>query len=239
VGEPGNGSRPQSDSNGSQPPSESGTRSQPGNGAGTQGHAAGGQAAGGQATSPGAGAHSLGAHAATGQYGTRSEPLARTGTQTIRPGGGAVTVPGGLVGTQLPVGPATAAQDGRLRVVRGRRTRRVVRRIDVWTVFKMSLLFYVCVFLVFMIAGIILWNIAESFNVITSVEKFIKSLFDLQSFTFRPMVVLQSSALGGAALVLLGTGANVLAALLYNLISDVVGGVQFIVLEETPSPPSE
>ncbi len=158
------------------------------------------------------------------------------------PGGPPVTAaalagPGGL-----PVGPAKpfdvqqdprSRADGGPRVVQGRRTRRVVRRIDVWTVLKMSLLFYLCVFLVFMIAGIVLWNIAEYFNVITSVEKFIRSLFDLQQFTFRPSVVLQSSVLGGGVLVLLGTGTNVLGALLYNLISDVVGGVQFIVLEET------
>jgi hypothetical protein len=119
------------------------------------------------------------------------------------------------------------------RVVRGRRTRRVVRKIDVWTVFKMSLLFYLCIFLVLLIAGIVLWNIADAFNVIHSVEKFIRSLFDLSKFTFHPEVVLQSAALGGLILVLMGTGANVLIAVLYNLISDVVGGVQFIVLEET------
>jgi hypothetical protein len=132
-------------------------------------------------------------------------------------------------------GPRRRRSDIRPVVVQGRRTRRVVRKIDVWTVLKMSFLFYLCVFLVFMIAGVVLWNIASAFNVIHTVEKFMRSIFDLQKFTFRPMVVLQSSALGGAVLVVLSTGANVLAALLYNLISDVVGGVQFIVLEETAS----
>ncbi|MDQ1429163.1 MAG: hypothetical protein QOK39_2639 [Acidimicrobiaceae bacterium] len=118
----------------------------------------------------------------------------------------------------------------------GRRTRRVVRKIDVWTVLKMSILFYLCVLLVFLVAGIVLWNIAQAFDVIHSVEKFVRSILDLQKFTFHPGVVLQSYLFGGAILVLLGTGANVLAALLYNLISDVVGGVQFIVLEEMAPP---
>jgi hypothetical protein len=122
------------------------------------------------------------------------------------------------------------------RVVRGRRTRRVVRRIDVWTVFKMSLLFYLCVFLVFMVAGLVLWNIAGYFNVITSVQKFIKSIFELQSFSFHSSVVLEALAVGGLVMVALATMANVLAALIYNLISDVVGGVQLVVLEEaTPA----
>lgn len=101
-----------------------------------------------------------------------------------------------------------------------------------WTVFKMSLLFYLCVFLVFMVAGLVLWNIASYFNVITSVEKFIKSIFELQSFTFHSSVVLEAMAVSGLVMVALGTLANSLAALIYNLISDVVGGVQFIVLEE-------
>jgi uncharacterized membrane protein affecting hemolysin expression len=112
-----------------------------------------------------------------------------------------------------------------------------VRRIDAWSVFKMSIIFYLCVLLVLLIAGVVLWNIASAFNVISSVEKFVRSLFDLQTFKLRPGVVLQSAALGGVVLVLLGTGANVLVAALYNLISDIVGGVQVIVLEEAADPP--
>lgn len=122
------------------------------------------------------------------------------------------------------------------RIVQARRTRRVVRRIDVWTVLKMSVLFYMCVFLVFMVAGVVLWNIGGYFNVITSVEKFIRSLFDLKKFTFNSSVMLEGTVVGGLILVFLGTVGNVLAALIYNLIADVVGGVQFVVLEEAPAP---
>lgn len=172
-------------------------------------------------------------------YPTRNEPRSRSSAPpSQRP-------PTGPSPAAPPVGRATTPDrresrssrrhDPGPRVVAARRTRRVVRKIDVWTVLKMSLLFYLCVFLVFLIAGVLLWNIAEAFNVITNVEKFVQSLFDLASFTFRPMVVLEASAGAGGILVLLGTGANVLAALLYNLISDVVGGVQFIILEEAPA----
>ncbi|HEX3566127.1 MAG TPA: DUF3566 domain-containing protein [Acidimicrobiales bacterium] len=165
----------------------------------------------------------------------RSDPRARSAPANRPPSGAA---------DPLPVGRARPSDRRGIRhhagnaprVVAGRRTRRVVRKIDIWTVLKLSFLFYLCVFLVFIVAGVVLWNIAQAFNVIASVEKFIRSIFDLQKFTFRPTVVLQSSVLGGAVLVLLGTGANVLASLLYNLISDVVGGVQFIVLEETTTP---
>jgi hypothetical protein len=131
---------------------------------------------------------------------------------------------------------ATRRGDGRRpRVVQGRRSRRVVRRIDTWTVLKLSFLFYLCVALVVMIAGVALWNIAAAFDVITNVEKFIRQLFDLQTFKLRSRVILGWSAVGAGVLVLLGTGINVLIALLYNLIADVVGGVQVIVLEEQES----
>lgn len=130
-----------------------------------------------------------------------------------------------------PVRPARRPRGPR--VVQGRRSRRVVRRIDSWTVFKLSFLFYLCGGLIVLIAGVALWNIAGAFDVITNVEKFIQKLFDLQSFKLQADAILGYSAIGAAVLVLLGTGANVLMALLYNLISDVIGGVQVIVLEET------
>jgi hypothetical protein len=132
--------------------------------------------------------------------------------------------------------PAVPPKTRRRRVVQGRRTRRVIRRIDAWTVLKLSFLFYLAVALVLMIAGIILWNIASTFNVIHNVEKFIRSLLDLQSFTLKPRVIFESGAAICGLVVILGTGINVLSAVLYNLMSDVVGGVQIIVLEEAEEP---
>jgi len=111
-----------------------------------------------------------------------------------------------------------------------------VRRIDAWTVFKLSLLFYLSIGLVLMVAGVILWNIASTFNVIHNVEKFVKSLLDLQSFTLNPRVIFESGAAFSGLVVFIGTGFNVLSAVLYNLMSDVVGGVQIIVLEEAEEP---
>ena len=92
-----------------------------------------------------------------------------------------------------PVGPSNGPVDRAVpvpprrqprgpRVVQGRRTRQVIRRIDSWTVFKLSLLFYLCGGLILLVAGIALWNIAGAFDVITNVEKFIQKLFDLQTF---------------------------------------------------------
>ncbi len=165
---------------------------------------------------------------------------------------GVITVPPGARAPVPPAGPPSrppvplappptgrrANRRGR-RVVQGRRSRRVVRRIDSWTVLKLSFVFYICVALVVLVAGVALWNIAAALNVIGNIEKFIRQLFDLQTFRLRSGVILAWSGVGAGVLVLLGTGINVLVAVLYNLISDVVGGVQVIVLEEQDTrPPS-
>jgi hypothetical protein len=116
--------------------------------------------------------------------------------------------------------------------VQGHRTRRIIRRFDTWTVLKVSVCFYLCAVVVLLVAGVVLWNVAATFNVISNVEKFIRSLFDLQTFRLRPWVILEYSALGGLVIVFLGTGINVLLSVVYNLISDVFGGVQVIVLQD-------
>lgn len=113
------------------------------------------------------------------------------------------------------------------------RVRGVVRHIDPWSVFRLSLLFYLCVLLVLLVAGIVLWNIASVFGVLHNFEKFIRQLFDLQSFKLHPLVALEAFALGGVVLVLLGTAVNVIATCLYNLISDVAGGVRVTILDES------
>ena len=125
--------------------------------------------------------------------------------------------------------------DYRERVSQGRRLRRVIRRVDPWTVLRFSLLFYGCMLVVGMVAGLLLWAAASTTGVIDNVEQFIKDLFALESFAFNGVLLLESTLIGGVVLVLLGTGANVLMAVLYNLTADVVGGIEVTVLEEEPA----
>ena len=97
---------------------------------------------------------------------------------------------------------------------------------------RFSLLFYTCMLLVGMVAGVLLWAAASSTGVIDNIERFIEELFALDSFAFNGLLLIESTVIGGFVLVLLGTGATVLMAVLYNLTSDVVGGVEVTVLEE-------
>jgi hypothetical protein len=98
-------------------------------------------------------------------------------------------------------------------------------------VLKLSLLFYLSSCLVLLVAGVLLWSAASSAGVIDNVENFITEIgFD--QFRFLPGQILRASALGGLVLVVAGSCANVLMAVLYNLISDVVGGVKLTLVED-------
>ncbi|HYA44103.1 MAG TPA: DUF3566 domain-containing protein [Acidimicrobiales bacterium] len=108
--------------------------------------------------------------------------------------------------------------------------------MDTWTVFKVSLAFYACVLIVLLIAGAILWNVAAAFGVLDNFDKLVRSLFALTSFKLHPLTALAWGAVIGSVLCLLGTVLNVLAAVLYNLLSDVVGGIQVFVVDDRAGP---
>ena len=120
---------------------------------------------------------------------------------------------------------------------KGRRVRRVVRKIDTWTVLRLSFVFWLCVALIGLVAAVLLWALAGRFDVFNSVSKFLESL-GILDFRFHGGVIFKAAALIAMVLVLLATGASVLLAVLYNLISDVVGGVELVVLEEEPDRPA-
>ena len=123
--------------------------------------------------------------------------------------------------------------------LRARRVRRLVRHIEPWSVLKMSLIFYFCLWVILLIAGVILWRFAVTSGTVEKVESFIEELFALETFTFNPDQIFRVSALGGLVMVVAGSGFTVLMAVLFNLISDLVGGVRMTVVERRnrPAPP--
>jgi hypothetical protein len=119
-------------------------------------------------------------------------------------------------------------------VVQGRRVRLVVRRVEPWTVLKFSVLLFATLYLVFLVAGLVLWAAATATGLRDNIEKFIGELIASNDFQILGPTMFRASVLGGMVLVVMGTGANVLMAVLYNLISDVIGGIA-VVFEERPT----
>jgi len=161
-------------------------------------------------------------------------------------------------------------------------------------VLKISVLFFLSIFLIICVASTVLWNAARTAGAIDDVESFITSLGfgncedipgqvppapttaptvagaegatttlavapepDSTStlpnedgecaagqrlvggFKFEDQRIFQAFALGGVVLVLAGSATTVVMALLFNLLSDLTGGVRVTVLEEEPIPRSE
>jgi hypothetical protein len=111
-------------------------------------------------------------------------------------------------------------------------SKRTVRHLNVWTVFKVSLAFYFMLLVAVVVASVMLWYVANAFGSIQTIEKSVKTLFDLSKFTIHPGEVAKYTSIGGGILAVCGTFANVLAAFMYNLISDLVGGIRFDVVDE-------
>ena len=109
-----------------------------------------------------------------------------------------------------------------------------MRKIDTWSVFRVSVLFYFALYLVLLVAGAILWAAATATGLRENVESFIADLIASGKFEFVGAELFRAAAIGGVILVVLGAAANLLLAVLYNLISEVVGGISMVV-EEVPS----
>ena len=182
--------------------------------------------------------------------------------------------------------------------VRARKVHRIVRHVEPWSVLKISVLFFLSLFLIICVASAVLWNAARSAGAIDDIESFVTSLgfgnceeIDGDSattpsttpstidgtadqvggiggstttvvdvpetdesstvpdedgkcaegqrlvggFEFEDQRIFQAFALGGVVLVLAGAAASVVVAMLFNLISDLTGGVRVTVLEEEPA----
>jgi hypothetical protein len=114
---------------------------------------------------------------------------------------------------------------------RVRRVTRVVRHVDTWSVFKVALVFSVFFYAVAMVAGVLLWQVAYATGTIDNVEKFFEG-FGWETFKFNGGQIFHNGWIAGLFVAVGMTGLAVLMATLFNLITDLVGGVRFSVLEE-------
>ena len=117
-----------------------------------------------------------------------------------------------------------------------RKSRVVVRRIEPWSVLKFSLLFYFCLMLIFLFAMAIIYWVLGVIGVLDSLSHLLSTLgfgnprtggFKLHGYWIFSRVFLI-----GVGSVVVWSLVNLFVALLYNLVSDVVGGVQVVLGEK-------
>ena len=95
----------------------------------------------------------------------------------------------------------------------------------------MGIVLHTALYIVIMMAGVLLWNVGSATGTIDNLESFLES-FGWESFTFEGWALFRAIAMLGIFLVLLGTGLWVLGAVVFNLITELVGGIRVTVLEE-------
>jgi hypothetical protein len=133
--------------------------------------------------------------------------------------------------TNLPANAQGASLRAPGRRPRVRRVTRVLRHIDPWSTFKVALLFSVVAYLVSLTAGVLLWRVADSTGTLDNVERWFTQ-FGWETFEFKGGEIFHNAWIIGLFGAVALTGGLVLLATLFNLVSDIVGGVRLTVLEE-------
>jgi hypothetical protein len=122
-----------------------------------------------------------------------------------------------------------------------RRTRVVVRKVGPLSVLKFSLLFYLCVMLIVLFAAVIVYGVLSAAGAIESLETVLGYVFGegttstggAEPIQIDGGAVFMWGLFGGLVFVVVWSAITVFVAMLYNLISDIIGGVE-VTLAEKP-----
>ena len=152
--------------------------------------------------------------------------------------GAAAEVYGDPVEPEIAFEPAPATRPGKTRTAKRpeRRFRQTVQKIDLWSVTKMALCFYISAMGVFVVSLVALWVVADSAGIIDNAENFIGDLFSAEDFQFVSGQVLRGAVLVGVVLVALMVAFTIIAASFYNIFAELFGGVEIVIREEEQPP---
>jgi len=114
-----------------------------------------------------------------------------------------------------------------------RRTTRIVRHIDPWSVFRVTMVFHFVLYLTLLLTGVLLWNVANATGTVDNVERFMES-FGWDTFQFKGGELFHQAWVLGLFVVVGVTGLAILAVTTFNLITDLVGGIRVTILEGKP-----
>jgi Transmembrane domain of unknown function (DUF3566) len=104
------------------------------------------------------------------------------------------------------------------------------------SVLRLSFLFSLCIFVVLLVAGAVLWGVLDSIGVFDSVVKAANTLTDKTNGGAEAWLsfsrTMELALLVGAINVVLMTALSTLGALIYNLCADMIGGVELTLSEQ-------
>ena len=118
------------------------------------------------------------------------------------------------------------------RRLQARKVRRVIRHIDPWSVLTFSVLFHLCLFAALLLASVLVWNVADEAGTIENVESFIRELGDYETFEIDGEAIFRAAVAIAGIMTLAASVLVVLLTVMFNLLSDLLGGVRVTVIEE-------
>ena len=121
-------------------------------------------------------------------------------------------------------------------MVRVNRVRRIIRKVDPWTVLKVTFVLNFVVALTIVLGFCILWVLLINAGVPQGLEDIARrlALLDENASLVGNIEALFSSVVFLATVYLLTqTALATIGAFFYNLVSDLVGGIEVVVLEES------
>ncbi len=107
----------------------------------------------------------------------------------------------------------------------------MIRRIDTWSVLKVSLVFYLCLATVVLVVGTVMYNLARLAGVMARIEGAMQEV-GFENFRFIGSRTLLATFLVLVVGAVVATAATVLMSFIYNLIAEVVGGLEVSTLDE-------
>lgn len=120
-----------------------------------------------------------------------------------------------------------------------RRVRRIIRKIDPWTVLKVSAVVWAVVGLALVLGFVIFWAVLDRAGIPARLTEFLVEITLIEEGS-QPFAnteqFLRFVVFGSVVWWVLMTGTSTAFAMVYNLVSDVVGGLEVVVLEETLNP---
>jgi transmembrane protein DUF3566 len=157
--------------------------------------------------------------------------------QSARGTSGPDGVGGSLAGaaTTRPLTVGTAAVTRK----KGRRARLTVKRIDPWTTLKFAFVYGLAAMVVLIVAVVVLYGIVDAMGVISSIRTFLGSVGTDTGGAGSPGIgvwlsfgrVMLITVVVGLVNVVLFTAFATLTAFIYNVCTDIVGGVEVTLAE--------
>ncbi len=129
------------------------------------------------------------------------------------------------------------AGTGSMAAVGPRKVRLTVARVDPWSVLKLSFLLSVALGIVLVTASVVLWSVLDAMGVFTAINTELRNIgsakteFDINQWVGLGRVVSLSTVIA-VVNVLIIMALSTLGALLYNLASSLVGGLQVTLADD-------